>query len=124
MSAKIGVQFGYQGRYFKAIADTDKHYYDFYFIEGLLNVKNILKLNNNTSAYDLLLHGGFGYFQNHYYQKGTVHGVLGAINSFTLTEKFKIKLDIGAIVGWDIYQGNDDILPSLSVGLLYSFHKI
>jgi len=118
----IGIQFGYQGRYFNAIADNDKHYYNFYFVEGTLDAKNILGLKRvNNRVYELVFHGGFGLFQNRYYGNSSIHGVLGASNNFKISKKLKLKFDIGAIVGWDIYQGDEDILPSLSLGLLHVF---
>lgn len=123
LNKSIAIQAGYQGRYFNAIADTDKHFYDFYFSEVVFNAKNILlKKPKNGRFYDLLFHIGFGYFQNHYYDNSTVHGILGASNNFSLSERLKIKFDIGAIVGWDIYQGDDDILPNISLGLVYNFN--
>ncbi|MFK8058542.1 MAG: hypothetical protein AB8B78_00460 [Polaribacter sp.] len=125
LNKKIGIQIGYQGRYFNAIADNDKHFYDFYFSEVVFNAKNILlSENKDDRLYDLLFHVGLGYFQNHYYGNSTVHGVLGASNNFLISDRIKIKFDIGAIVGWDIYQGDDDILPSISFGLVYNFNKI
>lgn len=125
LNKNIAIQGGYQGRYFNAIADNDKHFYDFYFAEVVFNAKNILLSKKNYNRfYDLLFHSGFGYFQNHYYGNSTIHGILGASNHFSISDRIKIKFDIGAIVGWDIYQGNDDILPSLSLGLVYSLGKI
>lgn len=117
----VGIQAGYQGNYFNAIADNDKHFYNFYFVEGLLDVKNILRSNvNQNRFYELMFHGGFGYFQNQYYGNSTFHGILGASNYFSISERSKIKFDIGAIVGWDIYQGDEDILPNISLGIVYS----
>lgn len=122
LSSKFGFQGGYQGKYFNAIADNDKHHYNFYFFEGLLNVKNIF-FNNNTQnrIYELVFHAGGGLFQNKYYGNYSIHGVLGTINNFSLSKKIKLKIDLGAIVGWDIYQGDDDILPSASLGFIYLF---
>lgn len=118
----IGIQVGYQGRYFNTIADNDKHFYNFYFVEGILDVKNILTSNTTQNEfYELIFHGGFGYFQNKYYNNSTVHGVLGASNNFLLANKINLKIDIGAIIGWDMYQGDQDILPNLSFGLVYEF---
>ena len=34
-------------------------------------------------------------------------------------EGYNIFLDISAIMAWDIYQGNEDILPSANIGLIY-----
>ena len=36
-------------------------------------------------------------------------------------ELLELKIDIGAIIGWDIYQGDQDILPNSSIGLVYEF---
>ena len=75
----IGIQIGYQGRYSNTIENSDKRSYNFYFVEGILNVKNILKISNaKNRVYELIFHGGFGYFQNKYYNNSTIHGVLGA----------------------------------------------
>lgn len=118
----MGIQAGYQGRYFRAIADNDKHFYDFYFLEGIIDVNTILSSNDKDKRYYVLLfHAGAGLFQNNYYGNSTLHGVLGATNNFIFSKKVKIKFDIGAIVGWDIYQGNEDILPNVSLGVIYLF---
>lgn len=122
INSRFGFQAGYQGRYFNAISDNDKHFYDFYFFEGLLDVKNILTSKRNYNRfYELVFHAGMGFFQNNYYGNSSFHGVLGAKNNFLLSKKIKLKLDVGAIVGWDIYQGDDDILPSLSLGIVFLF---
>ena len=43
LNDKIAIQVGYQGRYFNTIAEnSDKRFYNFYFVEGILDVKNIL----------------------------------------------------------------------------------
>ena len=122
-NSRIGVQIGYQGRYFNAIADNDKHFYDFYFIEGVINAKNIISSSKKDKKFhELLFHAGAGLFQNNYYGSSNFHGILGATNNFTILKNIKIKFDIGAIVGWDIYQGDDDILPNISLGVIYSLN--
>ena len=46
LNRSIGIQVGYQGRYFNTIAEnSDKRFYNFYFVEGILDVKNILTAN-------------------------------------------------------------------------------
>lgn len=122
LNSKFGMQIGYQGRYFNTIADNDKHFYNFYFFEGVLNFKNLVsKQKVDNRFYDLVFHAGLGFFQNRYYRNSSIHYILGAANNFSLSKKTKIKLDVGAIVGWDIYQGDDDILPNLSLGFIYLF---
>tara|TARA_B110000003_G_scaffold14445_1_gene14172 strand:- start:1777 stop:2337 length:561 start_codon:yes stop_codon:yes gene_type:complete len=118
----IGIQIGYQGRYFNTIENSEKRFYNFYFIEGILDVKNILKTSNSKKkVHELILHGGFGYFQNQYYENSSIYSVLGISNNFLLTNKINLKIDVGAIIGWDIYQGDQDILPNSSIGLIYQF---
>ena len=122
LNSNIGIQVGYQGRYFNTIADNEKHFYNFYFFEGILDLKNTFSLNRvNSSFYELLFRGGLGLFQNKYYRNFSTHFVLGISNNFFLNKNIKLKFDIGAIVGWDIYQGDKDILPNLSIGLNYLF---
>lgn len=122
LNKKIGIQFGYQGWYFNAIADNDKHFYSFYFTEVVFDSKSIFSIGKvNNRFHDLLFHIGFGYFQNRYYENSKIHGIIGGSNNFLVSKKIKLKFDIGAIIGWDIYQGNDDILPSLSLGIVYQF---
>ena len=118
----IVVQILYQGRYFNTIENSDKRFYNFYYVEGILDIKNILKMSNSKNkVHELIFHGGFGYFQNQYYKNSSIHSVLGASNNFFLTNKINLKIDISAILGWDIYQGNQDILPNSSIGLIYEF---
>ena len=122
LNKSFALQIGYQGWYFNAIADNDKHFYNFYFTEVVFNAKNILFTSASKDRfYDLLFHAGLGYFQNNYYGNSTIHGILGVGNNFSISKKIQLKLDVGAIVGWDIYQGDDDILPSLSIGTIYMF---
>ena len=65
--------------------------------------------------------GVSGCFQNKYYDNFKINCVLDASNNFLLANKIKLKIDIGAIIGWDIYQGDQDILPNSSIGLVYEF---
>ncbi|MFY0631408.1 MAG: hypothetical protein JXR05_13565 [Flavobacteriaceae bacterium] len=120
ISPSIAVNVGYQGRYFRAISDNYKYSYDFYFIEGVLSVGHIFSKDKKQRFYDLLLHAGPGYFNHHRYGRSRIHGNLGAANVFSISKKTKLKLDISAIVGWDIYQGDNDILPNMSFGIFYS----
>lgn len=121
VSQNIAIKIGYQGRYFNTIADDIRHYYNFYYTEAVFDVKNILFKKKEKKIHELLLHIGPGYFDNFEYDRGNIHGIIGASNNFSIMEKFKLSLDISAIIGWDIYQGNDDILPNLSFGLVYEF---
>lgn len=124
LTKDIAIQVGYQGRYFNAIADNYKHFYDFYFLEGVLDFKNLFFNSNKINkSYNLLFHGGFGFFQNRFYGNSSFHVVLGATNSFYISKKIRLNFDLSTIVGWDIYQGDEDILPNTSIGITYFFNK-
>jgi len=118
---EIALQLSYKGPYFNTIADDDKHPYYFIFGEVLLNVNELINgYKENKSRWSLILHPGAGYFYNNYYNQLNVCGNLGVINNIKLVENLDVFVDISFIVGWDIYQGDDDILPSAVLGLTYS----
>ena len=58
---------------------------------------------------------------NVYYHRPNICAHIGVINQYEISKKISVFADISFIMGWDIYQGNDDILPSCVFGLNYSF---
>lgn len=119
---EIAVQLSYKGPYFYTIADDDKHPYHSIFGEVLLNVNNIVNSKkDNKNRWSLILHSGPGYFYNNYFNKASLNANLGLINNVKLTEELSFFMDVSFIVGWDIYQGDEDILPSIVLGASYSF---
>ena len=119
---EIALQMSYKGSYFNTIADDDKHPYYFIFGEVLLNMNELINgKQENKSKWSLILHSGAGYFYNYYYKQLNICGNLGVINNMKLMNNLDVFMDISFIVGWDIYQGDDDILPSAVLGLTYSF---
>lgn len=119
LSPNFSLQVGYQGRYFLAISDDLRYNYSFYFVEGVFNMTNLFFGKNLDRKYSLWLHAGPGYFYHEIYDRSDFHWNLGSSNIFYLSDKFSLKLDVSAIIGWDIYQGNQDILPNISLGLIY-----
>lgn len=120
-SKTLGAQIGYQGRYFRAITDDLRWTYDFIFIEGVLNFTNLVNKKNKETNYKLLFHAGPGYFYHHLYNRSDVHLNIGASNLYKIANNLELNLDLSAIAGWDIYQGDNDILPNLTLGLVYRF---
>lgn len=119
---EIAVQLSYKGPYFYTIADDDKHPYHSIFGELLLNVNKIVNSKkDNKNRWSLILHSGPGYFYNNYFNKASLNANLGLINNIKLTEQLSFFMDVSFIVGWDIYQGDEDILPSIVLGASYSF---
>lgn len=121
ISPNLAVQVGYQGTYFRVITDDLRYRYDFYFVEGILNATNIIFGKDRSKKYNMLLHAGPGIFYHHRYGRTSIHGVLGLANTFALNDRLDVKFDLSAIVGYDIYQGDNDILPNSTLGLIYHF---
>lgn len=116
-----GLQLGYKGLWFNAISDDIRHHYTFLYPELLIDANTFLTKRDKPRFWSLILHAGPGYFYNNHYQKSNICGNIGAQNQFRINHQLSINIDIAAIVGWDIYQGDEDILPGTSIGLSYSF---
>lgn len=112
---------GYQGRYFRTISSDERFTYNFYSVEAVLNVRNFFSKEKRDRLYNFFLHAGPGYFYHFSYGRGNIHGNMGASHIFSMSDKIKLKFDVSAIIGWDIYQGDEDILPNISVGIIHQF---
>jgi hypothetical protein len=120
-SKYLGLQLGYKGLWFNAISDDIRHYYTFLYPELLIDANTFLTKKDTPRFWTLILHAGPGYFYNNHYQKSNICANIGAQNQFRINNQFSVNIDIAAIIGWDIYQGDEDILPGTSIGLSYSF---
>ena len=119
----LALQIGYKGFYFNYIEDDIKHHYNYFYGEAVLNLNNAVQPERINQNWSLLLHAGAGYFYNHIYDKSNLCMNIGLQNNYQLTNQFQATLDISSIIGWDIYQGNEDILPGITVGLIYLFNS-
>ncbi len=115
----LALQTGYKGFYFNTISDNQKHHYSFFYGEAVINVNSFFKKYKPNQIWCLYLHAGPGFFYNYFYSKPNICANLGVQNTFRLTSQLYANFDIAAIVGWDIYQGDEDILPGILVGLKY-----
>ncbi|MHC1776968.1 MAG: hypothetical protein AB9834_16315 [Lentimicrobium sp.] len=120
-SHELALQVGYKGPYYNAIADDKKHHYYFIYAEALMNMNSFCKNYQPSNLWRLYLHAGAGYYYNYDYNRPDVCANLGLTNGFRISNCLQANLDVSAIVGWDIYQGDEDILPGISVGLTYFF---
>lgn len=120
LSSSIAFQIGYKGLYFNTISDDIKHYYSFLYGEAIVNINNIFQ-SATSRAWSLHLHTGPGYFYNYHYSKPNICYNMGVQNNFFLNQQLYIYVDITSIVGWDIYQGDEDILPGIMFGVTYLF---
>jgi hypothetical protein len=64
---------------------------------------------------------GGGLFYNLFYDRPNVCGTIGLLNEFKVTKTVSFKLKLASIMGWDIYQNDEDILTNLSLGLSIAF---
>lgn len=119
-SPELAIQAGYRGPYFHTIADSIKHNYTFLYGEAVFHLNNILSKKASPSPWTYYIHAGAGYFYNSHYSRPNICAIMGLQVRHRLSEKFSIATDISAIMGWDIYQGNEDILPGLSFVLFYN----
>ena len=117
----LALQFGYRGWYFNLISDEQKHYYGYYFGEALLNIKALIKNYPKPPKWSFYLHAGSGYFYNYDYDRPNICAHLGVSNNYRVSNNLQTNLGLSAIFGWDIYQGDEDILPGLSIGVSYLF---
>ena len=120
-SSYLALQIGFKGFYFNYIEDDIKHHYNYYYGEAVINLNNALKPKRINKSWSLLIHAGVGYFYNHVYDRANIYANIGVQNTYQLTDKFQATLDISSIIGWDIYQGDEDILPGISLGIIYLF---
>ena len=120
-SPVIALQVGYKGWYFNTISDEEKHNYGYYYGEAVLNVNRLFKHYKDSCKWSLYLHGGSGYFYNYTYNRPNVCADFGISNNYRISSMFQVSLDISAIAGWDLYQGDEDILPGISLGIAYLF---
>jgi hypothetical protein len=84
-------------------------------LNELINGKNISK-----NKWKIIFHPGAGYFYNNFYNRPNICANFGITNSVQVMNQLEVFIDISAIFGWDIYQGDEDILPSFALGLSYS----
>ncbi len=117
----FALQIGYKGFYFYSISDDLKHHYHYLYGEGVLNFNKAVHPERTNQNWSLLLHSGVGYFYNNLYNKPNTCVNVGLQINYQLTNQFQATLDVSSIIGWDIYQGDTDILPGITLGVTYSF---
>jgi hypothetical protein len=119
ITPEVSLRIGYKGIYFNYIEDEFKHYYNYFYGETVFNLNQILKKSINK--FEIQTFVGAGYFYNYTYGHPIISSNVGIDASFDLTKRLEMTVDISAIMGWDIYQGDEDIIPSHSYGIKYYF---
>lgn len=116
----IALAAGYQGPYFNFIGDEFKHNYTYLCGEVIIKPLKLFNLNK-SNLWNLHFNVGGGYFYNHLYERPNICAHTGFINEIQLPKNFSLKLKISAIIGWDIYQGDKDVLPNIAIGFSKNF---
>lgn len=115
----LTLQLGYRGNYYYTITDDKKHHYNYFFGETVFNLNKLVSPKKQLNRFNILFHVGSGYFYNHYYDSPNICAHFGLSGDYKLTDRLNTFINISAIMGWDIYQGDEDILPGILFGLSY-----
>lgn len=119
---ELAIRVGYKGPYFHTISNDEKNYYRYFYSDALFNISQLIASRRPVeSRYAFLAYAGSGYFYNETYGRPNVCANLGISNNIRLLKGLSASFDISAIIGWDIYQGDEDILPGVSFGFTYTF---
>ncbi len=119
-SDQIGFGAGYRGPYFKLITDDIIYRYDYFYADTFFNLSNIFFNNLNNS---IIFSFGPGFFYQHVYERPNVCVKFSLSYNKKINSNLSLQSGLSSIIGWDIYQGNDDILPAIHFGIVYQFNK-
>ena len=117
----LRIQIGYDGFYFKMIANSDKRHYNYW---NLIVENQIINIKNSTKNSDLLkcsLQIGGGLFQNKYFKRPNFCGEIGFTSTMKVTKNASLLLRVNSIMGWDLYQGDEDVINGVIMGVKYNF---
>lgn len=118
----LALQLGYRGNYYYTISDDKKHHYNYIFGETVFNLNKLVNPKKQLNRFNILFHAGSGYFYNHDYDRPNICAHFGLSGDYKLTESLSTFINLSAIMGWDIYQGDEDILPGITFGLSYQMY--
>lgn len=117
-SPLLALEVGYRGFYFNTIENSDRRYYNYYYGNAIFDIKSIF-YNDYSSNTRFFVKMGSGYFYNLYYGRPNIVASLEFVGLVNLSEQFNLQVGLSSLMGWDIYQGDEDILPSISFGIIY-----
>tara|TARA_R110001599_G_scaffold1889_4_gene9876 strand:- start:328221 stop:328787 length:567 start_codon:yes stop_codon:yes gene_type:complete len=120
-SPLLALEIGYRGFYFNTIENSDRRYYNYFYGSTIFDLLNIID-SNQDSDLKLYLKIGSGYFYNFYYNQPNIIASFEFAGLIKLNEQLNLQIEASSLMGWDIYQGDEDILPSISAGFLYKWN--
>ena len=99
-------------------------------VETMFNVSNMIWGYNENRAYDLIPYVGMGWIRNCDYSMDKTTAVVGLLNSFKLSNRFRLNVDAKVNVfgegmdGVRVRQGKGmDATTSITAGISYNFGK-
>ena len=121
-SREMALNVGYQGFYYYSISDDNRHSYNYFFGEAIFDVHYLFLGENNERIWTAHIHAGSGYLNNKSTGQPNIIATTTSIsNNFKIADNLCISLTTSAIMGWNIYQGDEDILPGVALGISYRF---
>ncbi|MDD4848021.1 MAG: hypothetical protein PHR53_04560 [Bacteroidales bacterium] len=123
LKTAVGLRFGLQGLSFNYVGDHSKHPYVGLFGEAMFNTNYIFNGYNPNRIWLLNLDIGVCFMYDWYKNIPNFCFTGGLTNSFRLTDALYFNFTIASMFGWSIYESNEDLLPSFSVGLTYRFRR-
>jgi hypothetical protein len=111
----LALDLSYQGTYFNFIGDNFKHKY--FYMGGNTNLNiNRFFTESSTSLWNINVFAGCGGLYNYFYKKTNFCMNAGLVNEIKIKNGMSLKFKVSAIMGWNIYQEDKDILPNIAVG--------
>lgn len=111
---------GYQGPYFNFIGDSNKHNYYYLDTEFIVNINRLFQDGKNDK-WSIHILTGTGLLKNYNMEKINWGLTAAFLQELAISQNYSIKLKVGGIMGWSIYQHDKDILPNISIGLSRKF---
>jgi hypothetical protein len=124
LSPSVALQTNYKGYYFHTISDDDQHHFCFLFGELKLDLIRLILKPSSMQKSKIYTNAGLGYFYNSYYNEPNYCINVGGSVGHSLSKNVDLFVELSAVIGWDIYQGDEDILPSAIIGLNYNLKKL
>jgi hypothetical protein len=117
---ELAIQLGYNGWYFNTISNSDKRHYSFFYGKAIFSLNKLINRKKDYN-WNFNIHLGSGYFYNYYYGRPNICASLEFSFDYSITKNVAIYFGISSIMGWDIYQNNEDILLGSKIGVNYLF---
>jgi len=119
VNEKFDVALGFEGMYFKMILNQDKRYYNYW---NLLLSQEIYAIELGAEKkIKFKLSTGGGLLNNIYFNQLGFVGEIGVNLEIVSFNNNRIVIYPNSIMGWDLYQGDNDIINGILLGYSIEF---